>query len=179
LSTNANNSAYNVNIAAGIFAEYWDFIHAVIRYKVRDEASRDDLFQNLFLSLVSRPPSTDVKNIKSYLYKAIINDIIDNTRRVEKYQNRVHRYAEHLKYPIIEDNPENALIEAEEMSKMLECIQMRLQHSEVEAITLRYRNQYKIKEIAEVMGVNNTAAWKYISKGLEKIRQFLRKRQLQ
>jgi RNA polymerase sigma factor (sigma-70 family) len=168
-----------VNIAAEIFSKYGDFIHGVIRGKVENKSGADDLFQNFFLSLVYRPPSPNVKNIKSYLYRAILNDIIDNRRRIERYQNQIHKYAEHLQYSIIKDGPENVLIEAEEMAKMFECIEKRLQHSEAQAIILRYRNNRKIKEIAAAMGVNNIVAWRYISKGLDKIRRLLREKHLQ
>jgi DNA-directed RNA polymerase specialized sigma24 family protein len=91
----------------------------------------------------------------------------------------VHRYAEYLQYSITEDSPENVLIKAEEMIKMLECIEKQLQHSEVRAITLRYGKNYKIREVATAMGVNDIAAWRYISSGLSKIRRLLRKKQLQ
>jgi RNA polymerase sigma factor (sigma-70 family) len=179
LGATIDNQVHNVNIAAEIFTKYGDFIHGIIRCKVGDDGRVDDLFQNFFLSLVSKPPSSNIKNIKGYLYRAIINDIIDNTRRIERYQSQMHRYAEHLQYSIIEDSPENALIEAEEMNKMFECIKRQLQHSEAQAIILRYRNNYKIKEVAAAMGVNNIAAWRYISRGLKNIRRILRKKQLQ
>ena len=52
-SINRNNQANRVSIAAKVFGEYGDFIHAVIRCKVRNEAQADDLFQDFFLSLVS------------------------------------------------------------------------------------------------------------------------------
>jgi DNA-directed RNA polymerase specialized sigma24 family protein len=45
----------NVGLAAKIFAEYGDFIRMVIRYKVKNEAQADDLFQDFFLSLVVSP----------------------------------------------------------------------------------------------------------------------------
>lgn len=175
LSANTNNTACNVSIAARIFAEHWDFIYGVILCKVRDKSRADDLFQDFFLSLISRPPSPDINNIKGYLYRAVTNDIIDSTRRAERYQRRVHRYAKRLKYTIVENGPENALIEAEEINKMFRCIEKHLQRNEAEAIILRYRNHYKIKEIAAAMDVNNTVAWRYISKGLRKIGHFLKK----
>lgn len=179
LSANSNNHKGGVDIAAKIFGEYGDFIYTVIRYKVRDEAQADDLFQDFFLSLVSRPLPPDIQNIKGYLHRAIINDIADSVRRVERYQTRLRRYAERLKYFRTEDSPENALIEAEEIDKMFKLIERRLQRNEAQAIFLRYRNNYKIKEVAKKMGINDNAAWRYIYKGLRKIRQFLRIRHLQ
>ena len=108
-----------------------------------------------------------------------MNDIIDNRRRIERYQNLMHGYAEHFNCFELEDSPEKGLIEAEEMNKMLECIEKRLKHNEAKAVILRYKNNYKIKEIAAVMGINNIAAWRYISNGMQKIKWLLRKGQLQ
>jgi RNA polymerase sigma factor (sigma-70 family) len=162
-----------VHLAAEIFSKYGDFIRGVIRYKAGDEGNVDDLFQNFFISLVYRPPCENVKNIKGYLYRAIINDIIDSRRRVERYQNRMHNYAEYINCSAAEDEPEKVLIETEEMNKMFRCIETQLQHYEAKAVILRYKKNYKIKEVAKSLDINNIAAWRYISTGVRKIRRFL------
>jgi RNA polymerase sigma factor (sigma-70 family) len=163
----------NVARAAEVFSEYGDFIRAVIHYKVKNEALSGDLFQDFFLSLVSKPIPAGVQNVRSYLYRAIVNDIVDTTRRVEKYKTRMNKYAECLNYSINKNNPENALIEAEETDKMFKLIEGWLRRSEAQAISLRYRDSYNIKEVAKKMHVNNRTVSRYISAGLSKIRQFL------
>lgn len=173
LNTNVNNHARNLSAATKIFTEYWDFIRAVIRYKVGNETQADDLCQDFFLSLVSNPVPPRVQNIKSYLYRAITNDIVDAARRVERYQTQIHRYAERLKYSTIEYSSENTLIETEEMNKMFELIEKRLPRSEAQAVALRYRNNHDIEEVAEKMRVNKRSVSRYISIGIGKIRQFL------
>lgn len=173
LSTNPNDGAKGVDRAVAVFTEYGDFIRAVIRYQVRNEAQADDLFQDVFLSLVSKPPPVDTQNMKSYLYRVICNDVVDAARRVKKYQARMERYAECLKYSTVGDGIENTLIGTEEMNKIFKLIGRRLRHSEAQAVVLRYRNDYKIKEIAVEMNVNSRTASGYISAGLRKIRQFL------
>jgi RNA polymerase sigma factor (sigma-70 family) len=170
---NTNENIQNMKTAAGLFNKYGDFIYTVIRYKVRDKAMADDLFQDFFLSLVSNPPSDD-RNIKGYLYRAIINDIVDNARRIDRYQAQLQRYSEHLMRSVAGENPENVLVEAEEMDKIFSVIERRLQNSEARAVTLRYVKDYKIKDVAAEMKINNTAAWRYITGGLKKIRFFLR-----
>jgi RNA polymerase sigma factor (sigma-70 family) len=171
---NTNENIQNMKTAAGLFNKYGDFIYTVIRYKVRDKAMADDLFQDFFLSLVSNPPPSDDQNIKGYLYKAIINDIFDNARRIARYQAQLQRYSKHPRYSSAEENPENILIETEEMDKIHSVIKRRLQDSEARAVTLRYIKDHKIKDIAAEMRINNTAAWRYITEGLKKIRFFLR-----
>jgi RNA polymerase sigma factor (sigma-70 family) len=163
----------NVARAAEIFSEYGDFIRAVIYYRVKNDAQADDLFQDFFLSLVSRPLPAGIRNVKSYLYKAITNDIVDAVRRVEKYKTRMNKYAECLNYSINKNDPENALVEVEQTDKMFKLIEGQLRHSEAQAVTLRYRNSCNIKEVAKKMHVNNRTVSRYLSTGLNKVRQFL------
>ena len=171
LRAKKSSAPSNIDRAAEIFSEYGDFILAVIRYRVGNDAQADDLFQDFFVSLASRPIPSDLQNIKSYLYRAIINDIVDAARRVEKYKTLTHKYAESFDYSINKNTPENALIKKEELDKMLALIKGRLPHSEARAVTLRFGNNFNIKEIAKKMHVNNRTVSRYISVGLSKVRQ--------
>ncbi len=163
----------NVTGAARIVSEHGDFIRAIIRYKVKNEDIADDLFQDFYLSLASKPIPGGVRNVRSYLYKAIINDVLDAARRIEQYKTRINKYAECSKYSINKDSPENALIEAEETDKMFEAIEGWLQRRESQAISLRYRNSFDVKEVAKKMNVDDRTVSRYVSSGLSKIRHYL------
>ncbi len=170
---NGSRCRNNVGLAAEIFAEYGDFIHTAIRYQVKNETQADDLFQDFFLSLVASPLPTGVRNIRNYLYRAITNDIIDATRRVNKYSYHMHKYHEYPNHSINKRTPENAFIDVEETNKMFGLIKGRLTNSQYQAMTLRYRTYHSIKEVAEKMGVKSTSVSRYLSIGLKKIRQSL------
>lgn len=173
-SPSARECANSVDIAAKVFMEHGDFIRTIICRKIKDEAQADDLFQDFFLSLVSKPPSPDIRSIKSYLYRTLINDVVDASRRVEKYKARLHRYKKCAGYPEIgEDSPEKVFIETEETNKMFKLIEKWLPYSEAKAVTLRYRDNRSVKEVASGLGVTRRTATRYISAGLRKIRQFL------
>jgi RNA polymerase sigma factor (sigma-70 family) len=163
----------NVAGATSIISKYGDFIRATIRYKVKNEDIADDLFQDFYLSLVSKPIPEGVRNVRSYLYKAIINDVLDATRRTEKYKTRINKYAECAKYSINKDTSENALIEAEETDKMFEAIEGWLQRRESQAISLRYRGNFDVKETAKKMNIDDRTVSRYVSSGLSKIRHYL------
>ena len=172
-STNTNNCIDNVSIAANVFAEYGDFIHAVIRYRAGNKDQIDDLFQDFFLSLIAKPIPGSVQNVKSYLYRAITNDIIDCTRRVRRHQEYMHKYGESFNCSINKSCPENALVEEEQTRKMFELLRGRLPNSEAQAITMRYRDNFNTKEIAKKMGLQKATVRRYISVGLKKLRQSL------
>jgi RNA polymerase sigma factor (sigma-70 family) len=163
----------DVDRAAEIFSKYEDFIRAVIYYHVKNDVQADDLFQDFFLSLVYKPIPANIQNVKGYLYKAITNDIVDAIRRMEKYKTRIDKYAECFNYSVNNNSPENAFIEVEQTNKMFRLIEGLLQQSEAQAITLRYRNNYNIKEAAKKMHVDDKTISRYICVGLSKVRQFL------
>ena len=167
-----NEESRHVERAAEIFSEYGNFIFAVICNQVSSEGQANDLFQDFFLSLVSKPIPPDIQNMKSYLYKAIINDIIDAARRVERHKTLIHKYSECLDYSINNSSPENALIETEEINKMFKLLGRQLPRSEARAIFFRFRNNFSVKEVAKKMHVNSRSASRYISAGLSKVRQF-------
>ena len=173
LNINTKDYSNNVTLADKVFSEYGDFIRAVINSQVKNKAETDDLFQNFFLFLVSKPLPVDVQNIKSYLYRAITNDIIDATRHIERYRSLMVHYAEYLSYSINEGTSKNAIEEVEEAERIFRLIKRCLPHSEAQAVTLRYRKDRSIKDVARKMNVNRRTASRYISIGLKKARQFL------
>ncbi len=161
----------NVGIATRIFNEYRDFIHMVICSQVKNKSHVDDLFQDFFLSLVAKPVPRNVKNIKSYLYRAISNDIVDTQRQEDRHKEKIKKYKERCNFSINKSEPENALIKDEQLNKMFELIKGRLTSSQSQAINLRYVTNHTIKEVAEKMGVKRTSASRYICTGLRKMRQ--------
>ena len=173
MGRNTDKYGNGAELVSEIFVEYGSFIRAVIGSQVKNEAQVDDIFQDFFLSLIYKPVPKNVKNIKSYLYRAIINDIVDAARRAEKYQARIEKYSENLNYSINNADHENALVEKEQLDKMFALIKGRLPRSQSLAITLRYKEHHNIKEVAEKMGVNNRSVSRYVSVGLKKVRHFL------
>lgn len=170
---NSNRNADNVNQAYKIFTKYGDFVYGVFRSKVKDEAHADDLCQDFFLSLVSDPIPLDVRNIESYLYRRITNDIIDASRRMEKYRTFKKDYAKSLDFSINKNGSRNAhIIDEGKMNKVFKFIKGQLFAREAKAVILRYRDNCNNQEIAKELNVKKGSVSSYICRGLKKIRQF-------
>ena len=159
----------NVEHAAEVFAEHGDFIRSIIRFKVKNRGLSEDLFQDLFLFLVSKPIPGDVKSVRGFLYRVVSDNIKDAFRRIDRYQTRINRYAE-SQGRITNSRPENGLMEVEETRKMFELIEKRLPLKEARAVTLRYRDNYDTTQVAEKMSVKARSVSRYVSVGLKKIR---------
>jgi len=155
-----------------IFAEYGEFILSVIRAKIQDSEAVDDLFQDLFLSLVRRPLPDDLKNIKAYLYRSIINDIIDHSRKI-KYRKLETSYDE-LQCNIATDtSAEKDMSNKEQAGKIYDLIDRKLPFSESTAVKLRYKENQNISEIAERMNITKRSVARYVSSGLRTIREYV------
>jgi RNA polymerase sigma factor (sigma-70 family) len=168
-----NKHRFDVAAAAKTFLDHKDFIREVICFHIHDEDQADDLFQDFFLSFVSHPLPGDIRNIESFLYRAITNDIIDSIHRNESYRNSVHEYFERYNCAGSQKTPEEAVLKMEEINRILDLIEKRLPHTEAQAVYLQYRDSHNAKEIAEKMGVSTKTARGYVSEGLGRIRRLL------
>jgi RNA polymerase sigma factor (sigma-70 family) len=163
-----------VGRAVAIFSEYGDFILAVLRFQVHDRFWQEDLFQEFFLTLIRKPVPADVQNVKSYLYRAIVNHVLDSVRARESYRRAVKKCAKETRIPINNRSAGNALIEeTEQRNATIAHLARHLQEREAQAFVLRYRDNFSIGEIAARMGVNGRTVSRYLSQSLRRLRETL------
>jgi RNA polymerase sigma factor (sigma-70 family) len=173
LATKSIEQNENIEAAEKIFAEYGDFIYSVIRFKVSDKGLVDDIYQNFFLSLVTRPIKLEGAKLKAYLYRAIINDIYDAGRKTNRYKDLLNKYFENDNFSINKSRAKNASIVEERVGEIMKKVWDELSCTELDAISLRYIEGHSIKEVAEKMKVKPESVSRYICVGLKKMRERL------
>jgi len=157
--------------AAAIFAQYGNYIRAVIRFQTRNKFLEEDVFQEFFLVLVDKPIPANVFSVKSYLYRAITNTIIESARQQTREQRCLKKHAEESRISINNRTPQSAMIGKEERETLFRALVGHLRRREAEAVTLRYRDNYSITEIAEKMGVDRRTVSHYLCEGLRQLRR--------
>ena len=170
-SNSSDINRKNVEWASQIFFKYGDFIRSIIHTKLNNPEKEENMFQDFFLSLVYKPMPTDVQNKKSYIYRAIINDITDFRRRSEVYATYFKNFEKKMDSAINKSTPENAYINEEQIIKMLKLIKEQLPVSCSRAIILHYVENMNIHEVAKEMNVRTASVSRYIHKGLKKLRR--------
>jgi RNA polymerase sigma factor (sigma-70 family) len=160
----------NLAQAAEVFSQHGNFIRSVIRYRTANDDLTEDLFQDFFLTLVFKPIPSDVDNIKSYLSKALANDAFDAEQRMKTYKGRINRYSRRNDYADSENNPEKTLMAKEEMENMFEIINQLLPPYQSQAVTLKFKHDHSVTEVARQMAIDKRTVSKYISIGLRKLR---------
>jgi len=160
-----------VATAAAIFSEYGSYIRAVIRFRAQNEFLEEDLYQDFFLTLIANPIPSTVDNIKGYLYRAIINDVIDAARRRARRRKCLKKYLEQSRISVHNPSAENAILEMDEEGSALGRWTRQLCGREAEAVTLRYRDNRSVADIAREMGVDHATVIHYLSRGLRRLRR--------
>jgi RNA polymerase sigma factor (sigma-70 family) len=175
---NADNTDQSVNVkrATDLFRQYDDFIWSVIRSKVNYLEVSQDVYQSFFLVLASRTLRTDVRDIKSYLYRAITNHIIDFAHETAKHRKMLKDFTSHLENSIKNDQLKSVST-YDESYRILMLIRRNLPTHEAETLVLRYFKGYSIGEIAAKMNVKKDTVSSYISAGVKSVRRLANERQ--
>jgi RNA polymerase sigma factor (sigma-70 family) len=172
---NGENTASlnNVAAAAKIFEKHGGFIYSVIRYKTSDKSLVDDLFQDFFLALAANSVSLEGPKLRAFLYRAIVNDIRDSVRRIERYRNLLKKYAKNREFAVNNQETKIASSVEERVEAIMKNAWDSLSPKETTAISLRYLSGHSIAEVAEKMRVKPASVSRYICIGLDKMRQSL------
>jgi RNA polymerase sigma factor (sigma-70 family) len=162
-----------VDLAAQIFAEHGSAIRAMIRQHVTGKDEEDEVYQNLYLSLVCRPPSQLPANVLAYLNTVIRNDVIDAMRRRKSRQQMVSRYAMSQTYEEMESAPDDLVTQAEEVQRVTRLVGKLLPAREARVVIERYVYGHSTTDIALRMRVTERTVSRYACVGIRRIREAL------
>ena len=162
-----------VGLAAEVFKRYSDEIRAIIHFNVKDESKADDIFQEFFVSIVRKPIPSGIQDIRSYLYTAVTNDVIDASRQIKNHHDHVQKYAECRKHFVIPEDPQNTAIHMENTNKMFQLIENRLPKRQAEVIVQRYGYGLSTTDTAEKMNTDKRIISRYLTAALKKMREFV------
>jgi len=161
--------------AAEILRRYGREIRAMIRFVGCDPSEQEDAFQQLFLTLLLSPPPQDVKDIRAYLYRAILNDQISRRTSNSLHRRHLHLYAAHLQYTVEDGDPAERLEQLELAEKVCGLIH-RLPTRQAQAISFAFWSGLDRRQACKEMGIRRQSFAKYLWRGLRVLRQGLRER---
>jgi len=167
------NISEEVRFAEEIFNMYGDEIRAIIHYNVKDKTKVDDIFQNFFVSIVYKPIPPDIQDIKAYLYKAVTNDVIDDSRQKKCHQDHIKNYAECYKHLVVTEDPQNIAIKIEDTKRMFQLIETRLPKREAQVLLQRYGHGFSTTDTAKRIQADKRNVSRYLSAALKKMREFI------
>jgi len=170
-STLSGQEVGKIEAASRIFGEYEDFIRETI--KRRSPMDAEDLFQDFFVFLASKPVPDYVQNVKGYLYRALTNDIHDFFRQSTNYKSRLRRYSTLLRYTNIRRTHEQIFSDADVAEHIFQIVNEKLPPYLARTFILHFREQCSIREISAKIGVPPRAVSVYLSKSIKQMRDYV------
>lgn len=158
-------------LASKVFEKYGHLIQAIIAHNVKDQSIADDIYQEVYLDIVLKPIPAEV-NMEAYLYKLVINDIIDAARRAKGYRDRIRRYRRRGDCKVMHQSHEMTTMQLEEAQIMISLMEELLESYEARAVMRRYYYGNNIAEGARSMGIKKKTFSHYLCVGLAKIREY-------
>lgn len=159
-------------MATNIFHEYGDDIRDMIRFSVRDEGLAEDIYQDLFLSLVSAKLPPMIRNMRRFLYRAITNDVISMARRSRRRHELMKLYAQDYRAAESEESgPGEQMIQNERREQVFSQLEKHLCPSEYRAVLWRFQRGGDNQEAADELGIKKRSFIRYLCAGLKKMRQ--------
>lgn len=138
---------------AEIYELYFDSLYSYGKKFVADQTQVEDAIQDLFIRLWrNREGLASVDNIKFYLFLSLRRDI----RRINEKEKAVEKvdfesFLITQNHPAYEYSPDDT---ERELTLKLVTILKSLPKRQLEAITLRYYENFSIAEIASIMDVS-------------------------
>lgn len=162
---------------ASTYNEYLDTLYSYALHLGFDEQTAMDAIHDVFYKLCIHHSSlNEINNLKSYLFRALRNRLID-MRRINREdsapfttQDEIEESLSFQLYVTIEDE----LImkeDAEEIRQKVENVLDRLTDRQREIVYLRYIREQSYEEIAEIMQISVAACRNLISKSITKLKE--------
>jgi len=167
-----------VEMVGDLFRKHDAAIRTLISRHVRCRHDAEDMYQDLYLRLVHRPPPHQT-HILAYLNKVIRNHATDTARHMISRCGSVSRYAALCKYRTPDGEPESTLIQIEQTSRIIDVIESVLPPHIAQAILERHLYGRTVNETAVRLSVNERTVAHYCCTGLRKIRQLVEEGRIQ
>ena len=160
----------NVAAAIRVFSEHGRAIKSMIAYHVKDPSAAEDIYQDLFVSLVNRPIPDHVKTPLSYLWRAVVNDIKDAGRKRASYEGMREKYRLRSGNDVGTDDPYPMLEVQERIERLVLLIQKHLRPHEARAVLDRYILCKSLADSAKDSNVRTRTLSRYLCTGRKTLR---------
>ncbi len=151
-----------------LFNRYWEKLYTAAYKVLGDEVICEDIVQEIFLDLLVRSSSIEIKNIRAYLFQAVKFQVTNHIKKIKFIDKR----AEIIESHFIGNNVEDYISTVETQSLINESISSMPNRSREVFYLSRYENLSN-KEIASRLGISVFTVETHMKKSLKFLRKSL------
>ena len=169
----------DLNALSELIARYQNRLYRYVLRMVRQPAEPEDLFQQTWLKVVEKIRSYDAsRNVDAWLFTVARNLAIDHLRRIrlqsldETLADTEHAGTVSDQIPSRDHAPFDRALAAERRMQIGEAMAA-LPMTYREVLTLRFEDEMKIEEIAQITGMRVSTVKTRLRRSLEQLRYTL------
>lgn len=151
-----------------VFLEYYPGVRRKLIAMVKDEATAEDLAQEVFLRLYRNPPD-DPRVLGAWLHRVLTRIAYDNTDRLVRQRKLQEKQEQYFDREKTWESGEEVLVRSEEREQINELLG-ELPERDRQALMLRYSG-YSYAEIAEEIRVSPPRVGSLLNRAAEKLRK--------
>jgi len=159
---------------AKVLGQHEAWLRAVIYARVREPQVVDDVLQEVALAAVEqKAPINDPAKVSQWLYRLAVLNSLMFRRRQGRRRKWLRRYAEDTKVQTQDGyDPLMWLISAERRETVRKALN-RLPPKDVEILLLKYGQDWRYEEIAQHLGISNSAVQTRLFRARQRLRDEL------
>jgi RNA polymerase sigma factor (sigma-70 family) len=161
---------------AALSRQYVNLVYASARRQVGGDAHlAEDVTQAVFIVLAQKAKSVPTdRPISAWLLK-VTRYCAANARRMKLHRETHERKAGEMARNLNE-NPSPDVDEDEQLAPLLDEGLSKLRPADRDALLLKYFEQKSLREVGEALGVSEEAAQKRVTRAVDRLRDFFRRR---
>ncbi len=155
-------------------AAHRGWLSAVIFARVRDHHAVDEVLQETALAAAKNATPADIEGISKWLYRVAVRQSLLYRRRQRRHDQRIQKLRENEYQQTTENktSPFAALVASEQVD-LVRAALSNLAPRDCEILLLKYTEHWSCLEIANRLGVSNTAIKSRLLRARRNLRQQL------
>lgn len=159
-----------------VLARHERWLRTVVYARLGEPQAVEDVMQEVSLAAVrQRAPLVDVSKVAPWLYRLAVTQSLLYRRKQGRRRKLTESYAERLR-PVEAANREVDPLQwllADERQQLVRVALSRLVHRDAEILLLKYTEDWSYRELAEHLGISQTAVQARLFRARERLRQEL------
>ncbi|NGZ77760.1 sigma-70 family RNA polymerase sigma factor [Saccharibacillus alkalitolerans] len=163
-----DNSYTESDAFRAVFLEYYPGVRRKLIAMVKDEATAEDLAQEVFLRLYRNPPD-DPRVLGAWLHRVLTRIAYDHTDRLVRQRKLQEKQEQYFDRENTWESGEEALLRSEEREQVSELLD-ELPERDRRVLMLKYSG-YSYAEIAEEIAVQPPRVGSLLNRAADKLRK--------
>lgn len=149
-----------------VYNRYWDSLYKKAYKRLKDRSASKDAVQNVFIDLWKRRKTSNIANLKSYLYGAVRFQVFKQIDKTKKFESFFEPFEDMMVAPFWTDGN----IIRNELEDLLSSWVAALPRKRRKIFMLHYQEQLSASEIASRLNLSRKTVYNQLGSSIKELK---------